>query len=289
MPITIDDIPESETDEFEFKSSSTRDSELKKKLSAAASGFSNSGGGYFVVGLDDDGVIDGGVSDMVGRQSRDDWIDTVVHKVEPAPKYEITKITDVGTRGRLENDCHLLVVKFHDSENAPHMNDDYRYYIRAGAHTVSARNFIVEALWAKRNIGKPNLAHLIRLKPNEPNVVQLGVVAATVDAAVNVKVNLNPLSSSLSGAAEFFPLKITLLDRSNPLFIDLMTWSNVGEDPATETQITIEYEDISGNEYKYESTVNVPQSVGPVQLTVDKPTMLTKSIDKVATAIGKIK
>ena len=63
-------LPTEEDDWHEYKSSSTKDKELGKKISAAASGFWNSGGGLFVVGVDGNGKPDGVISINVGRQSR---------------------------------------------------------------------------------------------------------------------------------------------------------------------------------------------------------------------------
>jgi len=45
-------LPNAENDDFEFKSIATSWDELKKKLNCAASGFTNSGGGYFIAGVD---------------------------------------------------------------------------------------------------------------------------------------------------------------------------------------------------------------------------------------------
>ena len=142
----INDIPATEDDKHEFKSSLTPDNKLKTKIQAAASGFSNSGGGFFVIGLDDEtGLADGGITDQVGRQSREDWIDTVVNQVEQAPLYKIHKIDRVNGRGTLDTQKYIYVVEYFYNPLAPHMSPDQRYYIRAGAHTVPARNFIVEA------------------------------------------------------------------------------------------------------------------------------------------------
>jgi predicted HTH transcriptional regulator len=69
-------LPTAEDDEFEFKSSATPTNDLSKKLAAAGSAFSNSGGGWFIAGVDDKtGNADGGVAPTVGRQDLRNWVD----------------------------------------------------------------------------------------------------------------------------------------------------------------------------------------------------------------------
>ncbi|MEL6928952.1 MAG: ATP-binding protein [Cyanobacteria bacterium J06600_6] len=86
------ELPSEEDDWHEYKSSSTSDKELGKKLCKAASGFWNSGGGLFVAGVNDNGKVDGGISLNIKRQSRRDWIDQQIAKVTPTGKYTIKKI-----------------------------------------------------------------------------------------------------------------------------------------------------------------------------------------------------
>lgn len=75
-------FPVDEDDVFEFKSSATPQNELKKKLDRAASGFSNSGGGCFIYGVDGNGNADGGVDPTVGKQDIRDWLDQIIAKDE---------------------------------------------------------------------------------------------------------------------------------------------------------------------------------------------------------------
>lgn len=64
------EIPSSETDLFEYKSSKVRLDNLKNKISVAASSFWNSGGGIFIAGVNDNGEIDGGIEKYKGKQGR---------------------------------------------------------------------------------------------------------------------------------------------------------------------------------------------------------------------------
>ena len=100
------------------------------------------------------------------------------------------------------------------------MASDSRYYIRAGAHTVPASAFIVESLWARRNFAKPMLSHIVRIKPNYPEVVQLGVVALNSAPAVNVEFNIHPLCGLLKGLEKYFPIQLPVVDQNSPFFVD---------------------------------------------------------------------
>src|SRR4051794_25718845 len=89
-------LPSAEDDRHEYKSSLTRDQDLTEKLARAASGFWNSGGGLFVVGVDGNGRPDGGIPLTVGRQPRRDWIDQAIRGVEPRARYVVQCIEDHG-------------------------------------------------------------------------------------------------------------------------------------------------------------------------------------------------
>jgi predicted HTH transcriptional regulator len=177
----LNQLPETEDDFFEFKSSSTAldeagelkknfKNEFKKKLTCAVSGFANSGGGCFVVGVDRNGNADNGLPLKIERQDLRDWVDQIIKEVEPVPQYEIKLIENSEGRGVINRDSAVLVVAVHESHVGPHMAPDRHYYIRAGAHTVSAKHFIVDAIWAKRHFSKPRLTHLFRVKPDQKEV-----------------------------------------------------------------------------------------------------------------------
>src|SRR5689334_9048468 len=82
-------LPSAEDDRHEYKASATKDTELADKITRAASGFWNSGGGLFVAGVTSIGEPDGGIALTVGRQSRRDWIDQAISRVSPRARYAI--------------------------------------------------------------------------------------------------------------------------------------------------------------------------------------------------------
>lgn len=85
-------IPSVESDAYEYKSSKVQLDNLKNKISVAASAFWNSGGGTFIAGVDDSGVIDGGIPMNKGKQNIRDWADKAIKKTEPLGEYEILVI-----------------------------------------------------------------------------------------------------------------------------------------------------------------------------------------------------
>jgi len=268
----VSDLPICETDIYEFKSSETTTEAGKKKLGAAVSGFSNSGGGYFVIGINNDGIADGGWPTEIGRQPIGDWIDNVINRVEPTPKYEYVLLTDATDRGTIDSENVVVVVEVFSSSEAPHMAPDNKYYIRAGAHTVPARAFMIEALWAKRRQHTPVLSHLVRLSPERQNLVQLGVVAAVDSAALDVQIFLTGCGDSFKQDETLFPLNVRLIDKLNPFFFNVTFFDTATEDFPDSAMIRIEYKDLAGNEYSYQSSVGMEKSVPPFNLSEYEPT-----------------
>jgi predicted HTH transcriptional regulator len=191
-------LPSAEDDRHEYKSSAIKnDKELGDKIAKAASGFWNSGGGLFVVGVDGNGQPDGGISLNVGRQSRRDWIDQAISQVMPKSCYVIHSIENSSGCMNIEQGKAVFLIGFGESEIGPHMANDHRYYIRAGAHTEPASHFIVEAIHARRGLRTPLLSHLVRRKPGNSRVIQLGIVVLNAAAAINVSIKIDALPKYL--------------------------------------------------------------------------------------------
>jgi Putative DNA-binding domain len=265
-------LPITEDDYFEFKSSLIVDNdnklkELNKKLSCAISGFANSGGGCFIAGVDNSGNADHGIPLKVGNQDLRDWVDNVIHQVEPCPRYDIKLLQDPSGKGIIKTDSAVLMVLIYESYFGPHMAPDKHYYIRAGAHTVKAKHFIVDAIWSKRHFSKPQLTHLFRLKPGKENVVQLGILAITENPALNVKIKILPLPETMQGRESQFPLKISMIDRRNPFFFDIKLYA--GKDFEQDVHLEVEYNDISENYYKYKEPIKVIGSLPPITIGND--------------------
>ncbi|MCY7278369.1 MAG: ATP-binding protein [Phormidesmis sp. CAN_BIN44] len=286
-------LPSEEDNYFEFKSSRILESistpkdlekklkDLSKKLSCAVSGFANSGGGYFVVGVDDHGEADGGLPLKIGRNDLRDWVDKVVNQVEPAPRYDIKLIYDPMGRGTIHSGSAVLLVGIYESHVGPHMAPDNHYYIRAGAHTEKARHFIVDAIWAKRHFSKPRLTHLFRLKPGKEEAIQLGILALTDAPAVDVKINVSPLPQMLQHQKSLFPLQTSVIDQNNPFFFDVTIYSEATKHFGDNVFLEVEYRDLAGNLYPYRTKVEVAGSIPPTCIGNDNPAKIVEALKSI--------
>ncbi|MGQ4648844.1 RNA-binding domain-containing protein [Lyngbya aestuarii] len=281
-------LPTAEDENFEFKSSRTQLKELKKKLSCAVSGFANSGGGYFVAGVDGNGSADGGIPLKITNQDLRDWIDQIINDVEPAPRYEIKLIQDSMGRGTIKPDSAVVLVGIHESYIGPHMAQDRHYYIRAGAHTEKAPHFIVDAIWAKRHFSKPRLTHLFRLKPEKEQAVQLGVLALTDAPAVDIKITLSPLPKPMQGCEEAFPLNISVIDRNNPFFFDVTTYFHAKDLFGNNVYLEVEYYDLASNHYTYETPIEVGGSLPPISIGNDNPAKMVRAIESIEKTLSRL-
>lgn len=282
-------LPSAEDDNFEFKSSRTCLGDLKKKLSCAVSAFANSGGGCFIAGVDSHGNADNGLHlKDFGRQDLRDWADQIVNQVEPVPKYEIKIISDSVGRGVIQSDSAVLLVAVYESHAGPHMAHDNCYYIRAGAHTVKAKHFIVDAIWAKRHFSKPRLTHLFRLKPENEQAIQLGIISLTDAPAIEVKVNILPLPEMMINLGNLFPLQISVIDQDNPFFFDVSTYSQADKLFGENVLLEVEYKDLSGNSYNYNTRLGISGSVPPVTFKNDASAKIVTALESINKALLKL-
>ncbi|WP_445250464.1 AlbA family DNA-binding domain-containing protein [Microcoleus sp. OTE_8_concoct_300] len=260
-------LPNAEDDRHEYKSSAIKnDKELGDKIAKAASGFWNSGGGLFVVGVDGNGQPDGGISLSVGqqgRQSRRDWIDQAISQVMPKSCYVIHSIENSSNCMNIEQGKAVFLIGFGESEIGPHMANDHRYYIRAGAHTVPAGHFIVEAIHARRGLRTPLLSHIVRLKPGNSGVVQLGIVVLNAAAAINVSIKIDALPKIFtSNLEEKLFLQIPIISEQFPLFFDVHGIM-LGRQELPPFEINLTYSDMANRRYQKSFEVDIDRQLGP--------------------------
>jgi len=256
-------LPAAEDDRHEYKSSAIKnDKELGDKIAKAASGFWNSGGGLFVVGVDGNGQPDGGISLNVGRQSRRDWIDQAISQVTPKSAYVVHSIEDNGSGCNIEPGKAVFLIGFGESEIGPHMANDHRYYIRAGAHTEPASHFIVEAIHARRGLRKPLLSHLVRWKPGKSGVIQLGIVVLNAAPAFNVSIKIDAIPKIFaSNLEEKLSLQIPIISEQFPLFFDIgIIFPGHGLLPPFEINLT--YSDMANRTYQQNFEVDIARQLG---------------------------
>jgi len=281
-------LPNAEDDRHEYKSSAIKnDKELGDKIAKAASGFWNSGGGLFVVGVDGKGQPDGGISLNVGRQSRRDWIDRAISPVMPKSCYVIHSIENSSSCMNIEQGKAVFLIGFGESEIGPHMANDHRYYIRAGAHTEPASHFIVEAIHARRGLRTPLLSHLVRRKPGNSGVLQLGIVVLNAAAAINVSIKFDELPKIFaSNLEEKVSLQIPIISEQFPLFFDICRIMS-GRQELPPFEINLTYSDMANRTYQQNLEVDIARQLGPNISPDDGYGRIEQELRKIARAIEK--
>lgn len=262
-------FPTAEDDQFEFKSSLTSESQIKDKLPYAVSAIANSGGGIFFWGLDRSGNVDGGVTATVGKQSCRDWLDNLIHQIKSTPQYRIKVYDDCEGRGHLDPGSVVVAVIIPESHTAPHMAPDGRYYIRAGAHTVRAPHFVVEAIWSRRQVGKPVISHVLRHKPDNVQIVQLGIVALTNAPALDLEISFDPLKKEMALFKQDLPIQVAVVERSMPFYMDISTMVDVTEELGEGVALNIKYRDLMGNEYTHTNSTPLVKALPPIVFGID--------------------
>ncbi|MDB9512743.1 ATP-binding protein [Kamptonema animale CS-326] len=281
-------LPCEEDDRHEYKSSAISNERLVDKISKAASAFWNSGGGLLVIGVDGQGNPDGGISLSMGRQSRRDWIDQIISQVNPKSSYVVHSIEDSGCGFNIESGKGVFLIGFCDSEIGPHMAKDNRYYIRAGAHTLPANHFIVEAIHARRGLRKPLLSYILRRKPGNSRVIQLGIVALNAAFAINVSVEADTLPIFVSAdLKERFSLQVPIISEQFPLFFDVYMRLSDGyiHRPFL---IELTYSDIAHRTYRESFEVDMDRQLGP-NLSSDKGNeLIVRELKELQKAISEV-
>ncbi len=259
-------LSEGETDEYEFKSSRINVSDLTKEIQVAASAFWNSGGGVLIVGIDDNGTIDGGISDLMGRQRLRDWVDRVISHVEPAGPYLVKTIYSDGENGAIRDGHCVLVIAYGESNSAPHMAPDKRYYVRAGAHSDPAGHFLVESIRARRRLQKPVLRGLLRSNAHNARVIELVVLCLNDTPALDVRLDFDEVPEAMRlPFMERLPLYIPVIDQEHPFTMDA-SWFGLEEDGfgTTVIRLHITYQDLAGRQYTDTQLLDPNRSIAPL-------------------------
>lgn len=282
-------IPEGETDYYEYKSSLIPLERLKREICVAASAFWNSGGGIFIAGVDDSSQIDGGIPAEIGNQKLRDWADQVLTQVEPPGPYAIRTIEPVTPNSAIKPDHVVLVIAFGESDNIPHMAPDYRYYVRAGTHSLPAGHFLVEALRARRGLHKPFLRGLLRMHENKASIVQLVVLAVNESAALNVQLTFAPMPRRFAELHMRFPLQIPIIDRENPFAMDLLMPYAIdqtfGDQPI---YLELQYQDIAGKTFKERQLLDPYHSLSPVQIGSEDVDVIKKTLQELVKQMKRL-
>jgi hypothetical protein len=260
-------LPSKENDYFEYKSSKVKPDKLQQKICNAASGFWNTGGGVFIAGIDDEtGKIDGGIPLSVGNTPIVDWVDKILLEVEPISQNYSRKIIHPASPSSPINPNHVvLVIAFGESFNMPHQSSDRKYYIRAGTHTEPARNYLVEAIRARRTILKPLLRAIIRFHPKKPDIFELVLITVNDAPALDVNVSFDPLPPIFEGVKDNFPLRIPIIDRQHPHTMEVGRFT---AEKATfgllPVDVKLTYQDSVGRKYTEHQLIDIKREINQV-------------------------
>lgn len=281
-------LPRREDERHEYKSSATKDFELGDKIARAASGFWNSGGGLFVAGVDGSGQPDGGISLVVGRQPRRDWVDQIVSQVSPQAQYAVNCLELSGATLNISPGNAVVMIGFAASEAGPHMAPDNRYYLRAGAHTLPASHFVVEAIHSRRGLVAPNLRHVVRRKPEGGGVLQLGIVCLNDAPALDVHLEVAPLPPWLEKWGGKLPLVVPVISKETPFYLDFHILT-LGRQPPLVYEVNLKYTDLAGRPHEIVLAVDVDKQMGPSLGSGNELREIERAINKVAEAITRKK
>jgi hypothetical protein len=142
-------LPAGELDYFDRKSGAiVNDSDFQKKLAKALSAFANSGGGSLILGVRDDGKIDGVPKVYKGRASTREWLEQAIPNLlsYPLQDFRVHEV-DPTTPTTIPSGNVVIVIDVGDSERAPHQDTFTKlYYHRVSGHSEPAPHLYLESL-----------------------------------------------------------------------------------------------------------------------------------------------
>lgn len=263
----LENLPGEENDSYEYKSSGIANNKDKfaDTITKAASAFWNTGGGFFYVGVDNKGRIDGGIEPTIGNQPITEWADQILFRVSPIGPYRTKFITleDSSTKG-------VFVIAFGESANLPHQAPDNKYYVRAGAHSHPAAHYIVEALRARRATTQPLL--LARVVPHafKAQVLDLSIVCLSNHPALDIEINISPIPHIYDNLPGSFPQVIPFIDILHPFSIEIGSLldirKTIGDEPL---KLVLKYSNTLKQHFKSSQIIEVNEHISKARLTGD--------------------
>lgn len=147
-------LPGGEQDYFDRKSGKIiSQPSFEDDLAKALSAFANSGGGHLIIGVTDDGVIDGVPETVRGRAKPKDWIEQKIPRLltYPLQDFRVHEVVP-STPSKIPPGHVVIVIDVGDSPLAPHqVVKKHLYYYRTGGRSEPAPHFYLELLWGRQN------------------------------------------------------------------------------------------------------------------------------------------
>jgi hypothetical protein len=137
------------------------------RLSKQVSAFANGAGGHIIIGLDDQGQVDGGVPTNLKGGGTRSWLEDIVPSLvdPPLSTFNIYEVTRESESSRIAPGHAVYVVAVPSSDTAPHQGLDHRYYLRiAGKSRPMGHVHVQDVLRRTRH---PQV-HLRRVAPFGP-------------------------------------------------------------------------------------------------------------------------
>jgi hypothetical protein len=144
----IDRMPPGEHDYFDRKSGKLFESAgVERQIAKALCAFANSGGGYLILGVANNGTPDG-VPLLHSRTPTREWLEQKIPRLLDFPLQDF-RVHEVepAAASRIPRDKGIFVIDVGDSALAPHQSaEDHVHYYRLGSHSVAASSFYLELL-----------------------------------------------------------------------------------------------------------------------------------------------
>jgi predicted HTH transcriptional regulator len=137
----IEELPTGEQDYFERKSGLLFQNrgEFLDTIAKAISAFSNSGGGHLIIGVNDNGILDG-LPPEVGNTTIKDWLEQKIPNLVdyPISDFRVHQVIRANP-SRIPQNHEVVVIDVGDSPLAPHQSArDKKYYYRSGGRSEPA-------------------------------------------------------------------------------------------------------------------------------------------------------
>jgi hypothetical protein len=186
----------------------------------------------------------------------------------------------------------VLVVAYGESNNAPHMAPDKRYYVRAGAHSDPAGHFLVEAIRARRRLQKPVLRGLLRPNPQLARAVELVVMGLNDTPALDVRLSFDGLPPAVREQFDNrLPLYVPVIDRPHPFTMDA-TWFGLEDSGFGEylMRLRLSYQDLAGRHYEDTQILDPTRNIAPLPATEDDGSLSTpKSLRDLSKQVKRLR
>lgn len=199
------DLPSGELEYFERKSGAlfSNEGHLRNTLGKALSAFANSGGGNIVLGVDDDGRIDGVPTLYRGRQPTREWLERVIpHLVTlPLQDFNVHEVLP-NIPSQIPRDLVVIVIDVGDSMLAPHQDINTKHYFhRVGSCSEPAPHHVLEMLRGRERYPTQKVAHAWLNFVISPLLTRLELERSRLN---NQKLHYDVINHSFDGIDRFY-------------------------------------------------------------------------------------